>query len=249
MMSFGVPDKIESVDDSMQIERCDFERDLPNLIAVYDQFNAIRIGTMVRDETYWQVQPEWRGQDPDLFWIVKQEGKIAAYLKGGGSIREFGYLPDCERSMISLLVHFFKYLKLEGIENSSVDDIHESQQIFGEIGCEVSESCNNSAMFRITNFASILQKATLILEDRLRNSNYSDWQGTIRIRYELDDQMLIIENGIIQVSAPITNPTIDLDLTQIEVLQLIFGDFNTDYDLISILFPLDELLLWDPDNF
>ncbi len=104
-------------------------------------------------------------------------------------------------------------------------------------------------MFRITNFASILQKATLILEDRLRNSNYSDWQGTIRIRYELDDQMLIIENGIIQVSAPITNPTIDLDLTQIEVLQLIFGDFNTDYDLISILFPLDELLLWDPDNF
>merc|ERR1711964_676847 len=61
------------------------------LVEIYNQFNKSRTGTTVRNQVYWENQPEWRGQDPALFWVARQNGQVVAYLKGGGKeILEIG---------------------------------------------------------------------------------------------------------------------------------------------------------------
>jgi hypothetical protein len=93
-----------------------------------------------------------------------------------------------------------------------------------------------------------------MLENRLRTSNLSNWQGKIRLQYELDAQTLIISNGKIKISPETDTPNIDLQLSQLEVLQLIFGELDTssvltEFPILPILFPPDQLLHWPTDNF
>ena len=93
-----------------------------------------------------------------------------------------------------------------------------------------------------------------MLENRLSKSDLSTWQGEIRLQYELDVQTLIINNGKIKIRPRTDTPNIDLQLSQLEILQLIFGELNTfststDYPILPILFPPGQLLHWPTDNF
>lgn len=109
-------------------------------------------------------------------------------------------------------------------------------------------------MFRITNFRSLLVKLVPMLENRLRSSDLIGWQGQIRLQYELEAQTLTISDGKIEVDPETDAPTIDLKLSQLQVLQLIFGELDASsvlikYPILSILFPPDQLLYWPTDNF
>ena len=93
-----------------------------------------------------------------------------------------------------------------------------------------------------------------LLEKRLHASDLTDWKGQIRLQHELDAQTLNISGGKITVDAETDAPTIDLKLSQLQVLQLIFGELDASsvlikYPILSILFPPDQLLYWPTDNF
>ena len=92
-----------------------------------------------------------------------------------------------------------------------------------------------------------------MLEHRLRTSELADWKGKIQLQYELDTQTLTVSDRQIRVESNTDSPTINLSLSQLQVLQLIFGELDNsilaDHPILLVLFPPDQLLHWSPDNF
>ena len=56
-----------------------------------------------------------------------------------------------------------------------------------------------------------------------------------------------------EISLTNNEPTINLELNHLQVLQLIFGESPTpvllDNPILPVLFPPNDLLYWPPDNF
>ena len=261
-MELTLPPTFGEVPADVTIEQCEPNRDLPVLQAVFDQFNANRTGTFVKNDKYWVNRPTWRPYDPSLHWIAKREGATVAYLLvERWMVGEFGYLPAAEGAMIALFNHFFHYAKTEGVQEINALAPSESRKIFETMGCAVRRRERSNIMALITNFESLLTKIKPLLEMRLRDSDFSAWSGAIRIRYEADKRTLIIREGEISVARNSRLPEIDLHLSQIQLLKLLFGNmsaeevvFSNDLQireigLLDALFPADELFIWWLDRF
>ena len=241
----------------LSIETCNYGTDLPILVEIYNQFNKSRTGTTVRNQAYWENQPEWRGQDPALFWVARQNGQVVAYLKGGEKeILEIGRrlnLPNGVRVLAQLMVHFLQNRVAANQEQIQVNDCAEIRQFLDRLGLESSTRETTHFMFRITNFRSLLEKICPMLEHRLRTSELADWKGKIQLQYELDTQTLTVSDRQIRVESNTDSPTINLTLSQLQVLQLIFGELDdsilADHPILLVFFPPDQLLHWSPDNF
>ena len=261
-MDLALPPTLGEVSTGVMIEPCEPDRDLPALRAIYNQFNANRTGTFVKDAEYWTNRPKWRTYDPSLYWIAKQGGTTVAYLLAEQwEIGEFGYLPDAEEAMIALFSHFFRCAKAEGVQEIGAPAPSQSRRIFEAMGCSVRRRENNNAMFLITNLGSLLTKIKPLLEARFRDSDFSAWSGAIRIRYEADERTLTIRDGEISVAPNSVSPEIDLRISQIQLLKLLFGNmspeqiaFSNDLQiceigLLDVLFPAGELFMWRTDRF
>jgi hypothetical protein len=261
-MELTLPATLGEVPPDVTIERCEPDRDLPALRAIYDQFNANRTGTFVKNTEYWVNRPRWRPYDPSLYWIAKQGGTTVAYLlTDQWELGEFGYLPDAEEAMIGLFYHFFRCAKAEGVKEINAPVPSTSRKIFETMECSVRGRERSNIMVLITNFESLLTKIKPLLEARLRDSDFSAWTGTIRIRYEADERTLIIRNGEISITKNSKSPEIDLLVSQAQLLKLLFGNMSAEQvvfsnglaineiGLLDALFPAGELFMWRTDRF
>ena len=256
-MELTLPPTIGEVPADVAIEQYEPNRDLPALQAIFDQFNTNRTGTFIRNTEYWCNRPTWRPYDPSLYWVAKQGETTVAYLQvERWRIVEFGYLPDAEASMIALFCHFFRYAKAEGVQEINALAPSESRKIFETMGCSVQRRERSNIMTLITNFGSLLTKIKPLLEARLRNSDFSAWTGAIRLRYETDEQTLIIRDGEISIARNSASPEIDLLVNQTQLLKLLFGNMSPEQvvftngsrideiGLLDALFPTGELFIW-----
>ena len=244
------------------IEQYEPNRDLPVLQAIFDQFNANRTGTFVKNPEYWVNRPTWRPYDPSLYWVAKRGGTTVAYLLvERWEVGEFGYLPDAEEAMAALFRYFFRCTKAEGIQEINAPVPSTARKIFEAMGCSVRRRERTNIMVLITNFESLLTKIKPLLEMRLRASDFTAWTGAIRIRYEADERTLIIRDGEISVAQNSLSPEIDLLVSQEQLLKLLFGNmraeqivFSNDLPiheigLLDALFPSGELFMWRTDRF
>ena len=244
------------------IELCEPNRDLPALRAIYDQFNANRTGTFVKNSEYWVNRPKWKSYDPSLYWIAKRGETTVAYLQvERWEIGEFGYLPDAEGAMIALFCHFFRCAKAEGVKEINAPAPSTRRKIFETMGCSVRGRERSNIMVLITNFESLLTKIKPLLEARLRDSDFSAWTGAIRICYEADERTLIIRDGEISIAKNSESPEINLLVSQIQLLKLLFGNMSAEQvvfsnslqirevALLDALFPAGELFMWRTDRF
>ena len=261
-MELTLPPTLGEVSTSVTVELCELDRDLQVLQAIYDQFNANRTGTFVKNTEYWTNRPRWRPYDPSLYWIATQGGIAVAYLLADRwELGEFGYLPDAEEAIRALFYHFFRRAKAEGVEQIGAPAPSGSRKIFEAIGCSVRRVESNNMMVLITNFESLLTKIKPLLETRLRDSRFSAWTGAIRIRYEADERTLILRNGEISITRNSASPEIDLLVSQVQLLKLLFGNISSEQivfanglqireiGLLDVLFPADELFMWRTDRF
>ena len=248
--------------DVTTIEHYELNRDLPVLQAIFDQFNANRTGTFVKNTEYWVNRSTWRPYDPSLYWVAKRGGTIVAYLQAERwEVGEFGYLPDAEEAMIALFSHFFRCAKAEGVQEINAPVPSTTRKIFEAMGCSVRRRERTNIMVLITNFESLLTKIKPLLKARLRDSNFSAWRGAIRLRYEADERTLIIRAGEISIERNSASPEIDLLVSQTQLLKLLFGNmsaeqvvFSNDLQiheigLLDALFPAGELFMWRTDRF
>ena len=261
-MDVTLPTTLGEVSTDVTIEQCEPNRDLPALQAIYNQFNANRTGTFVKNTEYWINRPKWRPYDPSLYWIAKQGGTTVAYLQTERwEVGEFGYLPDANGTMIALFCHFFRCAKAEGVQEINAPTPSESRKVFEMMGCSVRGRERSNIMVLITNFESLLRKIKPLLEARLRDSDFSAWTGTIRIRYEADERTLVVGDGGINIVRHSESPEINLSVSQTQLLKLLFGNMNAEQiifsnglkiheiDLLDTLFPTGELFMWRTDRF
>ena len=258
-----LPERFEKTPDAI-IQQCDLDLDVGALREIYDCFNATRTGTIVRSVEYWNNRPKWREYEPSLFWTARQNGEIVAYLKcDRWFIREMGYLPDHDGAMIKLFHRFFLQAKDEEANEIEAIVPSECRRIFEAAGCIVNRVERYHTMIRIINLKSMLTKMLPTFETRLNDSDFSRWGGSILIRYESDNQTLIVKGGKIEVSKEAGNPTIDLAVSQTQLLNLLFGNMTagqiafandlpmdkSEIELLGVLFTPGELLLWETDRF
>ena len=256
-MEVTLPPTLGEAPTDITIEQCEPNRDLPALQTIFDQFNADRTGTFVKSVEYWVNRPTWRPYDPSLYWVAKRGGTTVAYLLAERwQASEFGYLPNADGAMIALFSHFFRCAKAEGVHEINSLAPSESREIFETMGCSVRRRERTNIMFLIVNFQSILTKIKPLLEARLRNSDFSAWRGAIRIRYEADEQTLIIRDGEVNIARNSGSPEIDLLVSQAQLLKLLFGNVSAeqvvfsndlqihDIGLLDTLFPPGELFIW-----
>jgi hypothetical protein len=263
-MRLTPPETLPEKPNDVTIVQCDMERDLPVLRNIYDQFNASRSGTVARTEEYWRRQPQWRGYDPALFWIARQGGSATAYLKAGQwEIRELGYLAGMENAAKALLSHLFALARARDVKEIHAPCPSTCRTLFETLGCAIQRRESNHTMIFIANFQSLLTKVAPLLETRLRQSDFAGWTGAIRIRYEADEQTLAIQRGEIRVLPRSNSPEIVLNVSQTQLLKLLFGNMSAeqvafsnnltlDADnirLLETLFPPGELFMWGTDGF
>lgn len=261
-MDVTLPTTLGEVPTDVTIEQCEPNRDLPALQAIYNQFNANRTGTFVKNTEYWINRPKWRPYDPSLYWIAKQGGTTVAYLQTERwEVGEFGYLPDANRTMIALFCHFFRCAKAEGVQEINAPTPSESRKVFEMMGCSVRGRERSNIMVLITNFESLLTKIKPLLEARLKTSDFATWTGAIRIRYEADERTLVVGDGSINIVRHSESPVINLSVSQTQLLKLLFGNMNAEQiifsnglkiheiDLLDTLFPTGELFMWRTDRF
>ena len=261
-MELTLPATLGEVSPDVTIEQCEPDRDLPALQAIFDQFNANRTGTLVKNTEYWVNRPKWRRYDPSLYWVAKQGGTTVAYLLADKwEVGEFGYLPDAEEAMIALFCHFFRRAKAEDVQEIGAPAPSQSRKLFEAMGCSVRRGESNNAMFLITNLGSLLTKIKPLLEARLKDSDFSAWRGAIRIRYEADEQTLIIRDGEISIARNSASSEIDFLVSQTQLLKLLFGNMSAEQvvfsnglqireiGILDALFPAGELFMWRTDRF
>ena len=261
-MDVTLPTTLGEVPTDVTIEQCEPNRDLPVLQAIYNQFNANRTGTFVKNTEYWINRPKWRPYDPSLYWIAKQGGTTVAYLQTERwEVGEFGYLPEANGTMIALFCHFFRCAKAEGVQEINAPTPSESRKVFEMMGCSVRGRERSNIMVLITNFESLLTKIKPLLEARLKTSDFATWTGAIRIRYEADERTLVVGDGGINIVRHSESPEINLSVSQTQLLKLLFGNMNAEQiifsnglkiheiDLLDALFPTGELFMWRTDRF
>ena len=261
-MELTLPVTLGEVPPDVTIELCEPDRDLPALQAIFDQFNANRTGTFVKNTEYWTNRPRWRPYNPSLYWIAKQGGTTVAYLLADQwEVGEFGYLPKAREAMTALFCHFFQRAKTEGVQQIGAPVPSVSRKMFEAMGCSIRRSESNGIMVLITNFESLLTKMKPLLEARLRDSDFSAWTGAIRISYEADERTLVIREGKISITHDSQSPEINLIVSQVQLLKLLFGNMSAEevtfsnglvideIGLLDALFPAGELFMWRTDRF
>jgi len=259
-----LPETLREAPGGWEIEPCDFQRDLPDLVAIYDAYNGTRTGTTVRTEVYWNRQPLWREYDPALFRVARRGSRIVAYLKAGRwSLNELGCLRGEEGAMTALCAHFFRQAKAEGVKEVEARCPLECSGMFEALGCGTRRREGGGTMVQIIDLESLLGRVAPLLEARLRASDFSGWEGTVRIRYEAGEGALDIKGGKVTVSPCRGGPGVDLVVSQTQLLRLLFGAVRAEdaafsnrltlraeeVDLINALFPPGELFVWGTDGF
>ena len=163
--------------------------------------------------------------------------------------------------MIALFCHFFRCAKAEGVKEINAPAPSTRRKIFETMGCSVRGRERSNIMVLITNFESLLTKIKPLLEARLRDSDFSAWTGAIRICYEADERTLIIRDGEISIAKNSESPEINLLVSQIQLLKLLFGNMSAEQvvfsnslqirevALLDALFPAGELFMWRTDRF
>jgi predicted acetyltransferase len=260
-LQLTLPEQPEIPNDGLNIETCNLEQDAQELTIIYEQFNENRTGTVVRHDKYWQHQSIWWDADTH-FWVARQNGVIVAYLKASAwDVDEFGYLPDSDDAMLGLFRHLFRRAKAENVTKISADVPSAFRTMFERLGCTVQRRETNPMMMRIINLKSLFTKIVPTLEARLRQSDFSDWRGSIRIRYEAAEVTLSIRAGHIDIGDDA--PSIDLSVSQQQLLKLLFGNMSGEQiafsnnlqldsnhlNVLDVLFPKNEFFLWSTDHF
>jgi len=82
-----------------RIEAFDKERDLDQIMELYDRFSAGRTGNLVRHRDYWLGQLHFSREDPQKFRVLYRQGKIVAYVRAAAvektlRLMEYAYLES-----------------------------------------------------------------------------------------------------------------------------------------------------------
>ena len=263
-MQLTLPEQLDSPHDDVSVETGHPNRDGAELASIYNQFNATRTGTFIKDDEYWYRQSIWWDEDGVSLWVARHNREIVAYLIAfPWQIHECGYLPGYENAMTSLFLHFFGEAKAQNVNQVHAPVPSELRPLLEAIGCGITRRESNAMMIRIVHPESLMEKIVPLFQMRLQNSDFSKWEGNIRLVYEASQLGLYIKNGQILQNSNHNQPAIVLPVSQEQLLKLLLGNITgeqiafcnqltlgeSEVKLLNTLFPKGEFFIWSADHF
>jgi len=127
------------------VRETDWDRDLPALQRIYEEYDRGKVGPLLRTEAYWREATSPRRRSGSS-WIALRRRQPVAYLWGAAELRilELPHLPGEEDAARALLLHALRVAQEESFK----------QVVLSEpcvpIACELAERQPSGAVSRVT---------------------------------------------------------------------------------------------------
>ena len=181
---------------------------VPEMDACYNQAHAAFTGTAIRP-TFYNRHPEdlcvyaWRDADSRLAGYVRatpaeEEPKTLLCLEAAGDPRQ----------ALAVLSDLFKRGGYEKLACFTLPHPHPLLQFLRKGACIVEDRYFDISGWRVRliSLASTLQKLTPLLENRLADSRFADWQGSLLLDAGEQKAVLSIERGKVTLTREGSTP-------------------------------------------
>ncbi len=264
---------IELGDTDWEIEAFDEGRDLEQVAALYDAYNAGQSGSIVRPRAHWDTAPaRIRGILPTV--VARRGHTLGGYLNfhvGGkaATVLEVAYGRDDPTALTALVGHLLRVCEEKGVEEVCGEIPHRHPLVDlvveGNAG-DLSLTGSTSTMLYAVNLPALLRRVLPDLQSRLDASDQRF--GPLSVCFEVNDQQSVLrlrDSGALEVGD--TDPDAERvrmpgaffwrallgesSWGQLEpVLQARGISAGPEISgLLSVLFPHQEVILWGPDHF
>ncbi len=230
--------------------------DLPDTMRLYEATNARRTGPTVRSPDYWRAQLAWLGEDSDGFLLARrQDGSLGGYVRsrrrnGDVEILELGLAPedlDLGRALVARVAQRHGGQLQARLPPSLMDVVPRGEP-------DVED--DSRFMGRVVSLQRFMQALLPVLQGRLNAAGLRG--GACWLASSAGAAQLRVDDGQL---------TLDLDvsadssacLNEAELAHLLFHGYDgtaaellggrRDTDLLQVLFPAQDFVVWPADKF
>lgn len=251
----------------------DEAHDLAQVMALYEQSNAQQSGTLVRPQIYWESAPaRYRGVLPVV--VARQGERLGGYLNFQCSadqalVWEVAYDPREPSALVALAHHLLQTCAAQAVTVISGDfsPRHPLVHLLLEGGAGDLELTGNATlMLYALDLAALLRQILPELQTRLNRAGRRF--DPVTVEFAVNEQTVGLQldgSGTLQVGTP-EPQAVRLALPGTLFWSLLFGESGWRQleptlalvglqvapalaDLLTVLFPPQEVIFWAPDHF
>lgn len=269
---FGVikSDKASDKKHGYEIREFNEEKDLDDVMAIYDIFNRDKNGPVVRSRTYWRQKINKNKPLTDSFFVAETSNKVVGYVivnyikktwttpERELKVSEVGSLPGEEKSISVLINSVASIAPKKGFDRVFFDDIGlniENSDVPDQTDVEKYTNLKQVKMFKVINIKSLLREITPELNRRIRKiKENAFWQEFVSIKHIVVDYQGAVEI-VFRKSQNISK------MDEGEFVKLLFGLQDLDEliiegkeklnpvekNVLRTLFPKSKPIFWDFD--
>ncbi|MBN1348431.1 GNAT family N-acetyltransferase [candidate division KSB1 bacterium] len=244
------------------------DTDLPSLIMLYEREYGSLTGTHARSKDFWQ----WLiSNSPEIIVAVDSDERVKGYIwLDSGKETKLREAAADDVPAVHSLMHFAALQAREKFQAAISGYLHPRQPfartIISETGCEVKmhHPRNGGWMARCINLSGMFEKLTTEFSQRLSESQFYNWNGSIKFVTDLGTVALRGRDGGIVMDEPgNAADNVVCKVNQSVLMQMIFGYVTLSelirtnkisiddgsLPLLNALFPFQQAFISAPDHF
>jgi predicted acetyltransferase len=199
--------------------------DLPALMSLYESASLTRVGSFLRDETYWR----WRlSQQRRVRVVVAGEGEVRGYTVGNTPAEVTEAVAADREAAVALLADCGREVLAGGgsdcIINAPLDDpfVRWVLELCPVTMCQTSRP-DAGWMARFIDLPRAFAKLTEELGVRLLRSPYRDWRGRLRLLTDMGTIILGCRYSEVTLLGDGSTAGLYCRIPQARLAQLLFG--------------------------
>ncbi|MGD8238456.1 MAG: GNAT family N-acetyltransferase [Armatimonadota bacterium] len=231
---------------------------------LYEQFNATRSGTTVREDRYWELRFAEGPRDDVLVAVADGEVQASAVYEvheKQSTLRLYEYAgrAGAEDALEALLRELIRRGQGAGVQTLVADFSTDAVALWA--AARLAEPMQprevTHVMFRVIDLCGLLRAALPELSCRAAPVAEQADGARLRLTWEAQTAVLALDDGELTVTDSSENARAELDLSSEEIVRLIFGEGapvlptmpRQAHLLLQALFPGEDLVVWDTDSF
>ncbi|MCC7352665.1 MAG: GNAT family N-acetyltransferase [Anaerolineae bacterium] len=199
--------------------------DLPALMSLYESASLTRVGSFLRDETYWR----WRlAQQRRVRVAVDGEGAVRGYVTGNAPAEVLEAIAADREAAIALLTDLGREVLAGGGSDCTIsvppDDLF-ARWTLELCPVDICQASRPDAgwMARFIDLPRTLAKLTEELGVRLLRSPYRDWRGRLRLLTDMGTVILGCRYSEVTLLSDGSTTGLYCRIPQARLAQLLFG--------------------------
>ena len=256
-----------------QVSPFDEARDLEDVVALYDTYNAEQSGSIVRPRAHWDTEPaRIRGLLPTV--VARRGDALGGYLNyqiadANAYVLEIAYDRSDQTILTALLGHLSNDCTAKDVKHINGEMPHRHPLVEALVTATDGNlylTGKDTTMIYAANLPGLMQELLPELQQRLDNSGQDFSPATLRLALNEQECFLKLSSGNKLEIAINSADSIDLQISTTHFWRLLFGEsgwgqlaptledlgLNLPEEvstLLSVLFPSREVIFWTPDHF